>query len=163
MFRYRHQRLWDEWVGSFMILLALLEQRVRKMSRMEGKGAMIIFSGVFTDLWRVLWSAALQLPYQTVMQMVITLSMVPFQNVVKMVGGRLALFSRRRKFRRCCAFLVWVRSSVMSNPRNFLMLTLSTVVLTSQWGVVSRAIKTLSVFFTLRDRLFVPHDIWNEE
>ncbi len=51
-----------------------------------------------------------------------------------MGGGRLALFSRRRKCRRCCAFLeidlvlvVQVRSSVMCTPRNLVLLTLSTV------------------------------------
>ncbi len=43
-----------------------------------------------------------------------------------MGGGRLALFSRRRKCRRCCAFLeidlvlvVQVRSSVMCTPRKW--------------------------------------------
>ncbi len=47
------------WVGSFTILLALLEHRARKMSRMEGRGARMIFAAVFTVRWRVLWSAAL--------------------------------------------------------------------------------------------------------
>ncbi len=83
MLRYRlpegrsWTRLWEGWVGSIMILLALLEHRVRKLSRMEGRGAPIIFAAVFTVRWRVLRSAALQLPYQTVMQLVSTLSMVP--------------------------------------------------------------------------------------
>ncbi len=51
-----------------------------------------------------------------------------------MGGGRLALFSWRRKCRHCCAFLesdmvlvVQVRSSVMCTPRNLVLLTLSTV------------------------------------
>ncbi len=64
-------------VGSFTILFALLEHRARKMSRMEGRGAPIIFAALFTVRWRVLQSAALQFPYQTVMQLVSMLSMVP--------------------------------------------------------------------------------------
>ncbi len=71
------KRLWEGWVGSFTILLALLEHRVRKISRMEGRGAQMIFAAVFTVRWRVLLSAELQFPYQTVMQLVSTLPMVP--------------------------------------------------------------------------------------
>ncbi len=71
------KRLWEGWVGSSTILFALLEHRVRKMSRMEGRGAPMIFAAVFTVRWRVLRSAAQQFPYQTVMQLVSTLSMVP--------------------------------------------------------------------------------------
>ncbi len=62
---------------SFMILVALLEHSARKMPRMEGRGAPMIFAAVVTVRWRVLRSAALQFPYQTVMQLVSTLSMVP--------------------------------------------------------------------------------------
>ncbi len=65
------KRLWEGWVGSSTILFALLEHRVRKMSRMEGRGAPMIFAAVFTVRWRVLRSAAQQFPYQTVMQLVI--------------------------------------------------------------------------------------------
>ncbi len=36
------KRLWEGWVGSFTILVALLEHRARKMSRMEGRGAPMI-------------------------------------------------------------------------------------------------------------------------
>ncbi len=71
------KRLWEGWVGSFTILFALLKHRVRKISRMEGRGAPMIFAAVFTVRWRVLRSAAQQFPYQTVMQLVSTLSMVP--------------------------------------------------------------------------------------
>ncbi len=53
------------------------EHRVRKISRMEGRGPPMIFAAVFTVRWRVLRSAAQQFPYQTVMQLVSTLSMVP--------------------------------------------------------------------------------------
>ncbi len=53
------KRLWEGWVGSFTILLALLEHRARKISRMEGRGAPMIFAAVFTVRWRVLQSAAL--------------------------------------------------------------------------------------------------------
>ncbi len=54
MLRYRlpdgksWKRLWEGWVGSFTILVALLEHRARKMSRMEGRGAPMIFAAVFT-------------------------------------------------------------------------------------------------------------------
>ncbi len=61
------KRLWEGWVGSFKILFALLEHRVRKIYMMEGRGAPIIFAAVFTVRWRVLWSVAQQFPYQTVM------------------------------------------------------------------------------------------------
>ncbi len=71
------KRLWEGWVGSFTIIFALLEHRARKISRMEGRGAAMIFAAVFTVCWRVLRSAALEFPYQTVMQVVSTLSMVP--------------------------------------------------------------------------------------
>ncbi len=71
------KRLWEGWVASFTILVAFMEHRARKMSWMEGKGAPMIFAAVFTVRWRVLRSAALQFPYQTVMQLVSTLSMVP--------------------------------------------------------------------------------------
>ena len=83
MLRYRlpdgrsWKRLWEGWVGSFMMLLVLLEHRARKMSRMDGRGAPMIFAAVFTVRWRVLRSAALQFLYQTVMQLVSTLSIVP--------------------------------------------------------------------------------------
>ncbi len=97
----------------------------------------MIFASVFTVRWRVLRSVALQFPYQTVMQLVSTLSMV---QVVRMGGGRHALFSRRR-CRCCCAFLdidmvlvVQVRSSVMCTPRNLVLLTLSTVELSMVSG-----------------------------
>ncbi len=63
-------------MGFFTMLEALLEHRARKMSRMEGRGAQMIFAAVFTVRCRVLRSAALQFPYQTVMQVVSTLSMV---------------------------------------------------------------------------------------
>ncbi len=36
------KRLWEGWVGSFTILVALLEHRARKISRMEGRGALMI-------------------------------------------------------------------------------------------------------------------------
>ncbi len=49
----------------------------KEMSRMEGRGAPMIFAAVFTVRCRVLRTAALQFPYQTVMQVVSTLSMVP--------------------------------------------------------------------------------------
>ncbi len=47
------KRLWEGWVGSFTILVALVKHRARKMSRMEGRGAPIIFEVLFTVRWRV--------------------------------------------------------------------------------------------------------------
>ncbi len=44
-------------MGSFTMLLVLLEHRARKMSRMDGRGAPMIFAAVFTVRWRVLRSA----------------------------------------------------------------------------------------------------------
>ncbi len=85
-----------------------------------------------------------------------------------MGGGRLALFSRWRKCRRCCAFLesdvvfrVQVRSSVMCTPRNLVLLTLSTVELSMVSGGWSlefflKSITTSFVLLTLRDRLLAP-------
>ncbi len=40
-------------MGSSTILFALLEHRVRKVSRMEGRGAPMIFAALFTVRWRV--------------------------------------------------------------------------------------------------------------
>ncbi len=89
--------------------------------------------------------------------------------MVRMGGGRLALFSRRRKCRRYCAFLesdmvlvVQVRSSVMCTPRNLVLLTLSTVELSmvsGGWSVEFLLLKSITTFFvfsTLRDRLLAP-------
>ncbi len=46
-------------MGSSTILFALLEHRVRKISRIEGRGGTMIFAAVFTVRWRgVLRSAA---------------------------------------------------------------------------------------------------------
>ncbi len=71
------KRLWEGWVGSFTILVALLEHLARKMSMIEGRVAPMIFAAIFTVRWRVLRSAAQQFLYQTVMQLVSTLSVVP--------------------------------------------------------------------------------------
>ncbi len=68
MLRYRFpdgrswKRLWEGWVGSFTMLLVLLEHRARKMSRMDGRGAPMIFAAVFTVRWRVLRSASTAVP-----------------------------------------------------------------------------------------------------
>ncbi len=70
-------RSWKRLGGMGGVLVALLEHRARKMSRMDGRGAPMIFAAVFNVRWRVLRSAALHVPYQTVMQLVSTLSMVP--------------------------------------------------------------------------------------
>ncbi len=47
------KRLWEGWVGSFTILFALLEHRVRKISRMEGRGAPMIFRHELTEVFRL--------------------------------------------------------------------------------------------------------------
>ncbi len=65
MLRYRlpDGRSWKRlWVGSSTMLLVLLEHRARKMSRMDGRGAPMIFAAVFTVRWRVLQSAAVPVP-----------------------------------------------------------------------------------------------------
>ncbi len=86
-----------------------------------------------------------------------------------MGGGRLVLFSRRRKWRRCCPFLlsdvtlvVQVRSSVMCTPRNVVLPTLSTVkpsMVSGGWSTefFLKSITTSFVLPTLRDRLLAPH------
>ncbi len=63
MLRYRlpggrsWKRLWEGWVRSFTILFSLLEHRVRKISRMKGRGAPMIFCSCvhcpLEGLWRV--------------------------------------------------------------------------------------------------------------
>ncbi len=53
-------RLWEGWVGSFTILFALLQHRAEKMSRMERRGAPMIFAAMFTVRWRVLRSASIE-------------------------------------------------------------------------------------------------------
>ncbi len=68
MLRYRlpdgrsWKRLCEGWVGSFTMLLVLLEHHARKMSRMDGRGAPMIFAAVFTVCWRVLRSTAVPVP-----------------------------------------------------------------------------------------------------
>ncbi len=37
------KRLWEGWVGSFMMLLVLLEHRARKMSRMDERDSITLF------------------------------------------------------------------------------------------------------------------------
>ncbi len=85
-----------------------------------------------------------------------------------MGGGRLALFSQRRKCRRCCVYLesdvvllVQVRSSVMCTPRNLVLLTLHSRAVDGQVGwspeFLMKSITTSFALLTLRDRLFAPH------
>ncbi len=68
MLRYRlpdgrsWKRLWEGWVGSFTMLLVLLEHRARKMSRMDGRGAPMIFAAVFTVRWRGLAVSSTAVP-----------------------------------------------------------------------------------------------------
>ncbi len=69
MLRYRlpDGRSWKRlWVGSFTMLMVLLEHRARKMSRMEERGAPMIFAAVFTVRWRVLRSAALHVKWKCI-------------------------------------------------------------------------------------------------
>ncbi len=47
------KRLWEGWAGSSTILFALLEHRVRKISRMEGRGAPMIFAAAKYVLERI--------------------------------------------------------------------------------------------------------------
>ncbi len=49
-------------MGSFTMLSVLLEHRARKMSRMDGRGAPMIFAAVFTVRWRVLRHSSTAVP-----------------------------------------------------------------------------------------------------
>ncbi len=69
----------------------------KEISRMEGRGAPMIFAAVFTVRWRVLRSAAQQFPYQTVMQLVSTLSMVPLVEGGEDGWRETCSFSRRER------------------------------------------------------------------
>ncbi len=42
------KRQWEGWIGFFTILVAFAEHFARKISRMEGRGAPMIFAAVFT-------------------------------------------------------------------------------------------------------------------
>ncbi len=155
-------------MGSSTILFALLEHRVSKISRMEGRGAPMI-------LQRCSLSAG---------GLAVCCTTVPVPdsdaagqhtlNGTPVEGGEdgwreACSFQRRRKCRRCCAFLeidlvlvVQVRSSVMCTPRNLALLTLSTVevsMVSGGWSTefLLKSITTSFVFSTLRDRLFAPH------
>lgn len=77
-----------------------------------------------------------------------------------MGGGRLALFTRRRKWRRCWLFLlsdvtlvVQVRSSVMCTPRNLVLLTLSTVELSMVNRVSSEVHHNLFCFTHIKGQV----------
>ncbi len=56
MLRYRlpdgrsWKRLWEGWVGSFTILIALNNQFALKISRMEGRGALYIYIYIYIVL-----------------------------------------------------------------------------------------------------------------
>ncbi len=68
MLRYRlpdgrsWKRLWEGWVGSFTMLLVLLEHRARKMSRMDWRGAPMIFAAVRALVGMCRWHGGLCLP-----------------------------------------------------------------------------------------------------
>ncbi len=57
MLRYRlpdgrsWKRLWEGWVGSFMMLLVLLEHRARKMSRMDGRYIYVCVYNVYNIMY----------------------------------------------------------------------------------------------------------------
>ncbi len=159
------------WVGSSTILFALLEHRVRKMSRMEGgEGHQWFLQRLFTVRWRVLRSAAQQVSVPD--------SDAAGQHALNgtpVEGGEdgwreaCLLFSRRRKCRRCSAFLeidlvlvVQVRSSVMCNPQEVSAadsLTVEVSMVSGGWSTefLLKSITTSFVFSTLRDRLLAPH------
>ncbi len=172
MLRYRlpdgrsWKRLWEGWVGSFTILLALLEYRVRKISRMEGRGAQMILQLCSLSAGGSCYTTV-PIPYSDAAGRH-TLNGSPVEGVED--GWREpSLFSRRRKCRRCCAFLeidmvlvVQERSSVMCILRYLVLLTLSTVELSMVSGGWSmefllKSITTSFDLLTLRDRLFAPH------
>ena len=126
------------------MFLALVRQRVSATSLMEGSEVPMIFSAVLTTLCTVFQSDALQLPDQTEMQLVMMLSIVPLQKVVRMGGGSWALLMRRRKNSRFCALFTseavfedHVRLSVICTPRNLVLLTTSTAVSSMRSGLLS--------------------------
>ncbi len=75
----------------------------KKNAQDWGRGAQLIFAAVFTVRWRVLQCAALQFPYRDTAGQH-TLNGSPVESGED-GGGKLALFSRWRKCRHCCAFL----------------------------------------------------------
>ncbi len=90
-----------------------------------------------------------------------------------MGGGRLALFSRRRRCRRCCTFLesdvvlvVQVKSTLMCTHRNLALSTVEQSMVSGGGGgggggwspeFCLKSITTSFVLLTLRDRLLAPH------
>ncbi len=69
------KRLWEGWVGSFTMLLVFAGASCKE--NIQDGGERGTYDLCDTVRCRVLRSAALQFPYQTVMQVVSTLSMVP--------------------------------------------------------------------------------------
>lgn len=127
----------------------------------DGRGTPRIFSSVLTILCRRLRSELLPSSYQTVMQLVRTLPMVPLKNVVRMGG--------RRECRLCWAFLVrevvlvvHVSSLVMCSPRNLVLSAISTaqpLMLSGECAghVFLKSTLISFVLSTFRDRLLWLH------
>lgn len=105
----------------------------------------MIFSAVLTTLF---FSEALGLPNQMEIQLVSTLSTVPRQKVVRLGGGRCAIFTQCSKCRYCWAHLTSIdalihQSSllVICTLRGLMLLTTSTAqleVVSDEWGMTWR-------------------------
>ncbi len=157
-------------MGSSTILFALLEHRVRKMSRMEGeRGTNDFCSGVHCLLEGLaVCCTTVPVPDSDAAGQH-ALNGTPVEGGEDGWRGGLLFSAGGRKCRRCCAFLeidlvlvVQVRSSVMCTPRNLVLLTLSTVevsMVSGGWSTefLLKSITTSFVFSTLRDRLLAPH------
>ncbi len=151
-------------MGSFKILVALLEHRDRKMSRMEGKGAPMIF--------------AVHCPLEGLAVCCTTVPVPDSDAAGQHALNGSPVESGEDGWRETCSFqpaekvcaflesdvvlVVQVRSSLMCTPRNLVLLILSTVELSMVSGGWSpefrlKSITSSFVLLTLRDSLFAPH------
>ncbi len=147
MLRYRlpdgrsWKRLWEGWVGSFTMLLVFAGASCKENVQ-DGweRGTDDLSSRVHCPLEGLaVSSTAVPVPDSDAAGQH-TLDGAPVE-CVEDGWWETCSFSRRRKCRRCCAFLesdmvlvVQVRSSVMCTPRNLVLLTLSTVELSMVSG-----------------------------
>lgn len=93
----RVKRLWE----GTPTILTVCEHTRSRLSTGDERGAIIIFPAMSTPLCRVLWSEPLQFPYQTVIQLVKMLSMMPLWKAVMMDRITHVFLNLYRK-QRCC-------------------------------------------------------------
>lgn len=85
--------VWIVW----MVLRALLRQRLCGISWMDGREVPLIFSAVLTTLCSDFFSGTLELPNQMEVQLVSTISTVTRQKVERMGGWRYALLIQEQE------------------------------------------------------------------